>query len=142
MSAAQPARSAVLEGNSRTITSRASVGPKPDGSATRPGKAQPASKFASTTAENAAYAGLGMIRSARLGRILVQAAAMGAQCFACYAGGANIILEPELDYDLKRQANVAILGKRFQDVRTERRLRGANSICVDDRWPSAVAAEW
>jgi hypothetical protein len=113
----------------------------PYGSTTRPGNAQPASKLAIATAENAAYASLGMIRSAGLGRILVQAAAMGAQRFACGAAGADIILETELDHDLKRQSNVAILGKRFEDVCPERRLRGANSICVGDRWPSAVAGE-
>jgi hypothetical protein len=74
----------------------------PDGSATRPGKAQPASKLAIATAENAAYVSLCMIRSAGPGRILVQAAAMGAQRLACGAGGADINLEPELDHDLKR----------------------------------------
>lgn len=105
------ADSIVLAGNSRTITSRASLGPMPDGSATRPGNAQPASKFASTTAENAACASLDMVRSAGLGRILVQAAGMRAQRFTCNTGGAHIVLAPELDHDLKRQSHVAILGK-------------------------------
>jgi hypothetical protein len=50
----------------------------PEGSATRPGDAQPASKAARTPAENAECVNLDMVRSERLERILVQAASTGA----------------------------------------------------------------